>query len=206
LGLFLLLFGGWILLPRALRAGTVHLWASLAFIASGCLLFLTSSTYHFLNDSFEISPRLELFFENLDHYCIYLFIAGTYSPVLLNVLAEPWRHRLLCLIWISTLLGILYTKIKPILFKHFQSRIFYTGIFLLMGLTFLIRLPEIYSKMTFWQWDLLSGGAAIYCLGAGVYVTKRPVLFRKYFGYHEVWHLLILFAATLHFLLILSFY
>lgn len=195
-----------ILLPKARTMGPGHFMACLMFLMTGSLLFLTSSAYHFLHDGYKISPRLEFFLENLDHYCIYLFIAGTYTPVLINAVRSPWRGYLLVGIWTIAVLGIGYTKLKPYLFPVLRTRAFYTGLFLLMGSLMVVRVGEIYARLSSPQLFFLAGGILAYSLGAVGYVTRRPKLAAGLFGYHELWHTMVLLGAALHFLLVCSFY
>jgi hemolysin III len=195
-----------VLLPRARTAGAEHFWACLVFLVAGSLLFLTSSVYHFLHDGYAISSGLELFLEDLDHYCIYLFIAGTYTPFLFNAVENPWRTYLLVAIWTMAVLGIVYTKLKPFLFPVFRSRVVYTGLFVMMGWLLVVRIGEIYTRLSPHQLSLLMGGVLAYSVGAFFYLTKRPVLAAGIFGYHELWHLMVLLGASLHFFFIHSFY
>lgn len=204
--LLLICIGMASLLPKAAAAGPLHFWMCFIFLVSGALLFFTSCVYHFLHDGYRISLRLELFLEDLDHYCIYLFIAGTYSPILINAVQDPWQTNLLVAVWVIALLGMLYTRLKPQLFQVLQSRAVYTGLFLLMGWLFILRADEIYARLTPNQASLLAGGVAAYSVGVTCYVTRRPVLFSGVFGYHELWHLFVLLGAMLHYSCIHSFY
>jgi hemolysin III len=126
--------------------------------------------------------------EKLDQWAIYLFIAGTYTPFLINVVASPWREILMISIWTMALVGILYTAFRHKFPKWAQSRIIYTSVFLMMGWTLLLRLGEIIEKLPPTPAELLLAGAGAYTLGAVVYITKRPHLFRGVFGFHELWH------------------
>ena len=204
--LLLICVGMAVLLPRAREVGWSHFWACLVFLATGFLLFLTSSAYHFLHDGYEISSRLAVFLEDLDHYCIYLFIAGTYTPVLLNAVENPWRRYVLVSIWAIAVAGILYTRVKPYLFPVLRSRMVYTGLFVVMGSLLAVRAGEIYRKISALQACLVMGGVVAYWLGAIGYATRRPVLAAGWFGYHELWHCMVLLGATLHFLFVFSFY
>lgn len=206
LAFLLVCLGMALLLPKAAIAGEEHFWACLIFLVTGLLLFLTSSLYHLLHDGFHISSGLENLFEDLDHYCIYLFIAGTYTPVLMNAVEDPWRTYLLIAIWVIAICGIIYTKLKPILFPALRSRGVYTTLFVVMGLLIVVRAEEIFTRLTPMQLTLACGGVAAYWLGAIGYATRLPVLFTGVFGYHELWHLMVLLGGTFHFLLICSFY
>ncbi len=198
--------GGTILLPLASQAGPQHFWACLAFLLSGFLVFMASTVYHFLADGYEVCSRTELLLDNLDHSAIYLFIAGTYTPFILNAAAPPWRLPLITAVWCIAIFGIAYTSMKPRLPQLLQSRAVYTSIFVLMGCFMAIRVNDVVSNLQPIQINLLAAGGASYILGAVGYATRRPRLFEGVFGFHELWHIMVLLGATLHYFMILSIY
>ena len=183
-----------------------HFWSCLAFCIPGILVFATSAIYHFLSDGSQISNKLEKILENLDHFSIYLFIAGTYTPFLMNAVSGRWRTILLISIWVIAITGILYTFLKPKLPKLLQHRFVYTTLFVLMGWTIVIRIGEIIHRLNALELFFLLAGAFSYTIGAVIYATKRPRLFEGIFGFHELWHVMVLFGFCFHYLLILSFY
>jgi hemolysin III len=207
LGLLLAIGGMFILLHAAAKnPDPAHYWACLAFSIPSMLVFGTSAVYHFLSDGHQVSARLEHLFENLDHFSIYLFIAGTYTPFLMNAVVPPWRAILLIMIWTIALSGILYTLCKPKLPRWMQHRFLYTGLFVLMGWTLMIRAGEIFDRLTPHAAWLLFAGALCYTLGAIVYATQRPRLYVGLFGFHELWHIMVLAGFACHYFLILDFY
>jgi hemolysin III len=183
-----------------------HYWACLAFGITGIMVFGASASYHFLADGFQIPPRLHLLLDNLDHYSIYLFIAGSYTVFIVNVIAPPWKAILLIMIWSIAFAGVIYTRFKPILPLWAQHRYVYTSLFIIMGWTLIIRIGEIFSHLSLSSAALLVGGGLSYSLGAVGYATKRPKLFPGIFGYHELWHLMVVFGFVFHFMLVLRFY
>ncbi|MBY0371707.1 hemolysin III family protein [bacterium] len=194
------------LLPRASHAGPEHYWACFGFLATGCLVFLASALAHFLGDGFDLSPRTHLYLENLDHVGIYLFIAGTYTPFVLCAIAPPWRSFLLILIWSIAGLGIFYTAFRSHMPHVLRSRSVRTCLFVLMGWTLSLRLNEVFFSLSWERFALLAGGGLAYTIGAAIYIWERPNPIADFFGYHEIWHSLVLVGAMLHYSLILSFY
>lgn len=205
-GVVSFLLGGVILVPLAWARSVGDFVSALSFIMTGLLVFTVSTTYHFLHDGFETSERLAALLEDLDHYSIYLFIAGTYSPFLWNAIEPPWRGYLLTLVWMLALLGVLYTGLKPRLPKLLQHRMVYTGLFVMMGWVIVGRGAELVATLSTERWIWLLGGGAAYSIGAVIYAIKRPILIPGFFAYHELWHLLVLIGAGLHYGLILSYY
>jgi hemolysin III len=183
-----------------------HYYACLAFGLTSILVFAVSTFYHFLSDGYVISPKLYHLLEDLDHFSIFLFIAGTYTPFILNVIRPPWQTPLLILIWTMGFVGIVYTHYRPRLPMFARHRIVYTTIFLIMGWTLLIRIGEAIENLSFVGLCLLVGGGLSYSIGAVFYALKRPNLIKDLFGFHELWHVMVLGGFGLHYFLILSFY
>lgn len=206
LGAVLMFLGAKWLLPLAQHAGPAHYWACFGFLASGCLVFLASALVHFLGDGFELSMSWHMFLENIDHVGIYLFIAGTYTPFVLCAIAPPWRNTLLVLVWAIAALGIFYTAFRFRLPHVLRSRAARTSLFILMGWTLSLRLHEVFSVLSWPRILLLSGGGLAYTVGAAIYIWQRPNPIADWFGYHEIWHSLVLVGAALHYSLIMSFY
>jgi hemolysin III len=211
LGALLAVVGAVVLLIKCTARDTgpdfaLHLVACSVFSITGFLMFGSSALYHFCSDGFILSPKLEKILNDFDHFSIYLFIAGTYTPFLINAVPPPWSSILLIMIWIIAIVGILYSYFKPRLPRWAQHRIISTSIFLMMGWTLVIRFDAIYSSLsplTFW---LLLGGGLSYSIGALIYAFEWPDFFRGIFGHHELWHLFVMGGFTFHYLLILRFY
>jgi hemolysin III len=205
--LFASVIGTTLLVYKAsLHGSTAHVLANLAFGITAALVFATSSVYHFLHDGFKISNSLEAIFENLDHVMIYLFIAGTYSAVLINTVTSPWAEILLVLVWCVAIFGIAYTVLKKRFAAWAQHRFVYTSFFLVMGWLFVFRIHEIVEHLSSQPLQHFVLGGLSYTVGAVVYATKRPILIKNVFGYHELWHVLVVLGYLFHYLLILSFY
>ena len=199
-GLALLLYRTWSF------ADPLQFWACATFGLTAMLVFGVSATYHTLSDGLEISPRLDRIFEDLDHFSIYLFIAGTYTPVLLTTLQGPFRIPMLVLIWLIAICGIGYTHVKPKLPRWMQHRYFATGIFVAKGWVALLRIGAVVAGLSNFAFAMLALGAFSYTAGAVVYASKRPILFKDIFGFHELWHVMVLAGFVFHYLMILSFY
>jgi hemolysin III len=186
--------------------GPQNLAAVIIFGITGIMVFGSSALYHFFSDGFLISPELEKRLNDFDHFSIYLFIAGTYTPFLINSVKPPWSHYLLFFIWFLALLGIFYSYFKPKLPKWAQHRFIYTGIFLAMGWTLVLRWSEIYGTLSSIQFGLALAGGLSYSIGAAVYAFEWPDFYRGVFGFHEIWHLFVMAGFGFHYFLILGFY
>jgi hemolysin III len=201
-------FAGLVLLVPVAHAkgGELHFWGTLIFGLTAMLVFGISALYHFLHDGMHMSPALTELMEKLDQYAIYLFIAGTYTPFLLNVIASPWKEILMVSIWVIALAGICYTAFRHKLPLWAQSRVVYTSVFVLMGWTLLLRMGEVFERLSGLGIALLVCGALAYSIGAIVYVTKKPKLFQGFFGFHELWHAFVTMGFAFHYFMVFNFY
>lgn len=207
IGTFLAIAGLIILLYYSLgKPGWEHLVSCLIFGITGILVFGSSSLYHFCSDGFVISPELEKLLNDFDHFSIYLFIAGTYTPFLVNAITGPWQAILLWMIWLIAIVGIIYSYFKPRLPRWAQHRIISTSIFLMMGWTLAIRWNEIYSSMNALEFGLLLAGGLSYSIGAIIYAFEWPDFVKGIFGFHEIWHIMVMLGFGFHYFLILGFY
>lgn len=206
-GGLLAIAGTIILLSLASRKPDMeHFWSCLVFGLTSIFVFLTSAVYHFLSDGYHISSRAEQVLEDIDHFAIYLFIAGTYTPFLVNAIAPPARWTLLSVIWTVAVLGILYTHFKPSLPEWARHRFLSTGLFLVMGWVMVVRIQEIIDSLDAFAIFLLIAGGVAYSIGAVIYALKWPKFFEGIFGFHEIWHVMVVIGFAFHYGLILQFY
>lgn len=183
-----------------------HFWACLVFGLTGLAVFGTSTLYHFMNDGFQISPKFQNLLHSLDHFAIYLFIAGTYTPFVFNVIDPPWDSYLLIGVWTTAIFGIAYTIFQSRLPRLIRHRYFRTAIYVLMGWVLIIRAPEMFSKTSPLSSFLLVAGGISYTLGAVVYALKKPNPIPGWFESHEIWHVAVMLGCGFHYFLILGFY
>ena len=152
-------------------------------------LFGTSAAYHRGN----WSPKTLAVFRRIDHSNIFVFIAGTYTPLTLTLLEGPSRLALLVLIWSVALLGVLFriTWLSA-------PRWLYTFLYVAMGWAAVGWMGQFWVSGGPGVVVLLILGGLVYSLGAVAYATKKPALSTKWFGFHEVFHSCTILAAILH--------
>jgi hemolysin III len=207
IGVIAAIIGLFVLLHFVEKTGrSIDFWAALIFGITGICVFAVSTLYHFMHDGFSISKKAEDVMEKLDHVAIFLFIAGSYTPFLVNAIQPPWQIPLMILIWTLCILGILYTQFKSLFPVWARHRHVNTALFVLMGWTLLVRGGEALGTISTQGLWLFAAGAVSYTLGAVVYASKRPRLFAGSFGYHELWHVMVMMGFACHYLLILGFY
>ncbi len=159
-------------------------------------MFSASATYHMTISS----PKVIEILRKVDHSAIYLLIAGTYTPFCVNAFHGFWKWGLLSIIWGLALVGI---GIKVFIIR--SPRWVNAGIYLIMGWLIVAAAGEMAKTLPAEVLTWLIIGGVIYTLGAIVYITKKMDFIPEIFGFHEVWHIFVILAATAHYISILIF-
>lgn len=182
--------------PLLIRCHTLtERLAILVYTLCALTMFGVSSLYHRI--TWNISKRLV--WKKLDHAGIFLMIAGTTTPIAVLGLGSDSGIKLLITTWCIAIVGIL----QSIFFVN-VPKIVSSLIYLAAGysvLPYLSKFSEFLGQQNLWL--LIAGGIA-YSVGAISYGLKWPKLSPVYFGYHEVFHVLVNCGAVLHFLVINS--
>lgn len=167
-----------------LSAGEVLKVISAAVFGISLVLLYSSSTlYHFFT-----SPRWKARFQAYDHACIYLLIAGSYTPITLITLKGAWGWSLFGAVWAMALGGVLIKTFWPGPKDHWIS----TALYLLMGwLIVLASGPLLRNLPAAGVWWLAAGGLA-YSLGVGFFAWHRLPF------NHAIWHLFVLAGSVCH--------
>ena len=163
------------------------------YVVCALLTFGISALYHRITWSAEARA----IWRKLDHAGIYLMIAGTFTPVAMLGLSAASARNCLMTIWVIALAGI----IQSIFFVNIP-KIFSALIYLVAGYLIVPYMGELQQTLGSGNVWLLVAGGVTYTLGALCYALKRPVLDPRYFGYHEVFHVLVNAGAILHVLVI----
>ncbi len=154
-----------------------------------------SALYH--RPNWSINKRKWM--RRLDHSMIFVLIAGTMTPVCLLVLSETSGLRLLTIAWAIAGLGIVQTLFWTKTPK-WLSAIMYMG----FGWIIFPFLSEMQAALSFGDMLLLFFGGLSYTVGAITYALKWPNPSPKFFGYHEIFHLLVVLGALFHFIMVAS--
>ena len=165
--------------------GTAHV-AALVFALSVVAMFGTSSLFHRVSWSQVAKARMAV----LDHAMIYALIAGTYTPFALLVLRARWGIPILAVVCTS---GFAATVAK-VRWRNPPTWVA-AGTCLALGWTALLVFPQIAAHIGLGGTSLLAVGGLSYSVGAVVYALKRPDPFPQTFGYHEVFHALVVVAV-----------
>jgi hemolysin III len=158
-----------------------------AYTASLAVLFGVSALYHRVT----WSPGARQWMRRLDHSAIFILIAGTFTPF---GAAIPSGGPLLLAAWGGAALGI----VQALFWIHAPKPVTVLA-YLLMGWMGALFLPEIQRAYGTDALLWLAGGGVLYTLGALAYALKRPNFWPGVFGYHELFHVMVVAAACCHF-------
>ncbi|HEX2799440.1 MAG TPA: hemolysin III family protein [Thermoanaerobaculia bacterium] len=165
------------------RAGAIVYGISLV------ALFSVSAIYHRPNWSEKIRRVLR----RVDHSAIFLLIAGTYTPFAF-LLGSRVGWVFLGIVWAGALFGIVLS-----IAWVGAPNVLVAAVCVLLGWAALPILPALKAALGTGAVVLLAAGGIVYSLGAVVYAVRRPNPFPGVFGYHEVFHALVIIAAACHF-------
>lgn len=155
-------------------------------------LFGVSALYHRVN----WSPARRVLLRRADHAMIFLLVAGTYTPISL-VLPHGQARWLLAVVWTGALLGVVFALLWPSAPRWVQGIVYVA-----LGWTALAVLPGLFAALGPAAVALIVGGGVLYTLGAVVYARRWPDPWPQVFGYHELFHTLVVAAALCHLLVV----
>lgn len=195
--------------------GVSHQWASVVAVLLGAVLvavapnktarlagtiysvslaamFGASALYHRSN----WGPAVSSWLRRLDHAAIFIFIAGSYTPFCL--LALPSGDTLLTLAWVVAGVGILQT----LAWVH-APRALRASIYLAMGWMVVPWISALGRAIGWSGMAFVAAGGMCFTAGAVIYATRRPDPAPLVFGYHEVFHALVIAGCALQFVPVL---
>lgn len=189
--------GLYFLIRYAAANGTVwHIVSFSIFGASLILLYTASSIYHLLT----VGEKGLKILRKIDHMMIYVLIAGTYTPICLIPLRGGWGWSLLASIWGIAIMGII---LKLLWFD--APRWLYTLFYVVMGWLIVIAFVPLVRSMPVAAMLWMIAGGLLYTVGAIIYGTKWPKLKSKVFGFHEMFHIFVLYGSFCHFWLMFRY-
>lgn len=166
------------------QGGGIHLFAGLVFAITMILEYVMSTLYHAL-----AVPKAKKVFKVLDHSCIYLFIAGTYTPFCLITLGDVGGMWLCLFVWVCAIAGVATEA-----FWVFRPRWVSAVLYLLIGWSIILFIPALIEALPAGGLWLLLAGGICYTIGCIFYVLKKvPYM-------HSVFHLWVLAGSICHFL------
>jgi len=172
-----------------LARGTAATIAASVYGGSLVLLFACSAIYH----RPQWQPRPRNILGRIDQAAIFVLIAGTYTPFCL-LLGPGKGHALLVAVWGGAAAGMALALAWPTAPKQLMA-----GVYVLLGWFMAPLLPVFRAVIPPVDFALILGGGLLYTIGAVIYALRRPDPYPAVFGYHEIFHLLVILGASCHF-------
>jgi hemolysin III len=158
-------------------------------------LFGVSGTYH-RGRWTDAKRRL---MQQLDHGTIFVMIAGSYTPLCLLALRGWVAVAMLAVAWSGAVLGFVLSFANTRL-----TRIVRGALYIVLGWASVIAAPQLVRHLSVAELVLIAAGGVLFTVGAIFLATRWPDPFPRVFGYHEVWHALVVAAVVCHFVAIAS--
>jgi hemolysin III len=207
-------------LPKPRLRGVLHKWAFFASLVLGALLvvlapggrgtlaaaiyaasvaalFGVSALYHRIDWASAAARRR---MRRLDHTMIFVLIAGSYTPFALLVLDGSLATVILIVVWSGAVAGALMKLLWLDAPKWLVA-----GSYVLVGWVAVAAFPGMLHALGVGPTALVAVGGVLYTLGAVVYGLQRPDPAPAVFGYHEVFHALVIAAAALQYVVVAFF-
>lgn len=170
-----------------IRGGLLRGFGVSVYVICIFLMFLISCIYH----TMDYKSTQKYIFRKLDHICIYLAIAGSYTPIILCLIQGVMGYIVVVAEWIAVIAGIL---LKSISSK--SHPVLSMVIYMCMGWAAILILPSLIAKASIAFLALIIAGGVLYTIGA--YFYSHP----QHSYFHFIWHICIVIASLLHFIAI----
>jgi hemolysin III len=180
----------------ALSDSARELVATWIYAAALAAMFGVSALYHRVDWR---SARVRTWMRRLDHSTILLLIAGTYTPFALLAFDGAVADAVLITVWVGAAAGLVLNLAWIDAPKWLVA-----VVFVALGWVGVIAFPQM-VELGIAPTMLIVAGGALYTLGALTYALRRPNPVPAVFGYHEIFHLLVIGAAATHFVAIAAF-
>ena len=200
-------------IPKPRLRGVSHQWAFFVSLAAGAALVIfapdgeatlaaaiyaaslsallgVSALYHRV----DWKPVARRWMRRLDHTMIFFLIAGTYTPFCLLVLEGTLSEVILIVVWALAAAGMILN-----LLWWDAPKAVTAAVYLSTGWVAIAALPQMLEKIGPVGFGLIALGGALYTAGAVVYARRWPDPRPEVFGYHEIFHLLVIAAAAAQF-------
>jgi hemolysin III len=200
--------------------GVLHQWAFFVSVVAGAVLVLVapagratlataiyaltvaglfgvSAIYHRVN---WISTTARRWMRRLDHSMIFLVIAGTYTPFAMLALHGGLATAILIVVWSGALAGIVLNLVWIDAPKWLTA-----VVYVALGWVAIVAFPSMFDELGVIPTLLVALGGILYTAGAVVYATRKPDPAPTVFGYHEIFHALVIAAAAVQYSVVAFF-
>ena len=155
-------------------------------------LFASSALHHAIDGS----PRVNAVLRTLDYDSVFLLIAGSLTPLVLVLFRNVYGWAVLGAVWVIAAAGIVLRSVWREVPKYVTNTLY-----IAIGWMTVLLLGAA-SDLPWGALVLMAAGGIVYSAGFVIFVIERPNPWPGVFGFHELWHLLVVLGALLHYLLI----
>jgi hemolysin III len=164
--------------------------AAIVFGLGLLALYTTSALYH----SIPWRPRFKRWMQRMDHSMIFVLIAASATPVTVLALDGGWRWTALVILWGVALAGILHRAVTPL-----DRNVLSITLMVILGWLGAPIIVSFANRIGVGGAVALAVGGILYTVGMVIMATGRPRLWPRVFSSHEVFHVLVVGASTIHF-------
>ena len=175
--------------PKAYVGGAI-------FAISLIALYTVSGLYH----TIQWGPRMSSVLKRLDHAMIFVMIAGGYTPFCLFAGSPAWGIGLLAVVWSVAGAGVALKIAWPN-----APRWLSVGLYIATGWIALVAATQITDWYAIGPMLAVALGGVLYSIGGVIYGLRRPNPFPRVFGYHEVFHALVIAGSVLHYTVVAAY-
>jgi hemolysin III len=186
---FIASFPAGYVLIRSAHDGTSRA-AAVFFSAGVTALYGVSATYHRMTWLPDARRRMR----GADHSMIFVLIACSYTAVALLVFTPGWRRVLLAIVWLGALTGVTLKIVAPVATRRITGTMY-----IVLGWAAIIAAPQFISRAPSRVVALIAAGGVLYTVGAVIFALRRPNPAPLVFGYHEIWHTMVVAASACHY-------
>jgi len=186
------LVGAALLISQA--AAQADPWKIVGFSVYGLsvvALFVSSALHHAL----DRGPRVNEVLRTLDYDSVFLLIAGSVTPLVLVLFRSTYGWTVLGAVWTIASIGIVLRSLLRQLPKYVTNTLY-------IALGWVpVLLVGAGGSLPVGSLVLMAAGGLLYSAGFVIFVIERPNPWPGVVGFHEIWHLMVVVAALLHYLL-----
>ncbi|PZD94692.1 hemolysin D [Paenibacillus sambharensis] len=173
----------------SLKGTALHVVSFSIYGTAMLMLYVASTLVHSFPEG-----RVKKVLEVMDHSCIYLFIAGSYTPILFHIVQGALGWALFGVVWGVAVAGVVFKS-------FFASKFLFTStiLYIAMGWIIVFAWGPLVEHLAPNGFYLLVGGGLLYTVGTVFY------MWRSFPYHHAVWHMFVLTGSILHFFAILFY-
>lgn len=190
------LVGSALLIAQAGAQGDAWKIVGFSVYAFSVLMLFVSSTLHHGVDK---GPRVNEVLRTLDYDSVFLLIAGSVTPLVLVLFRNTYGWAVLGAVWVIAAIGIVLRSVLRTLPKYVTNTLY-------IALGWMpVLLAGAGASLPFGAYALMAAGGLVYSVGFVLFVVEKPNPVPGVFGFHEIWHVLVVIAAVLHYLLMYAY-